>query len=428
MLKFDYSGMLDFFSEKELMKAASGLQIENEKLHHGGFPGEEFLGWVDLPKRLKHAIPEDWKNTVSQFSDKEAIVCVGIGGSYLGAKAVYHALKKPFTQPKPEILFAGHHLGHAYHDDLLNYLRDKDFAIVVISKSGTTTEPAIAFRMLLNLLRNKMPESELRNSVIAITDKSKGALRELANQFSLPSFVVPDDIGGRFSVFTPVGLIPLMLAGVDAEALVCGAADMAEQCDIRQISDKNPAIQYAAVRQLMWKENKQVEILTNAEPSLAYVAEWWKQLFGESEGKNGLGILPASINLTTDLHSLGQFIQDGNPMFFETFLQVVETNQSLKISAQETNLDQLNYLSGKSMDYVNKQATAGTIEAHREGNVPISQIMLQRLDAYHIGQLLYFYEKACGISAYALGVNPFDQPGVEAYKANMFRLLGKPMA
>jgi len=426
MLKYDYKGMLDFISENELMKTTAKLQKENQKLHHGGYLGEEFLGWVNLPEKLKHAIPDDWKNTVSRFSDKEVIVCIGIGGSYLGAKAVLHALQKPLSKSCPEILFAGHHLGHAYHNDLFNYLKDKNFALVVISKSGTTTEPAIAFRMLLNLLRSKMSESELKNHIIAITDESKGALRELAGNFDLPRFIVPDDIGGRFSVFTPVGLIPLMLAGIDAEALICGAADMAEQCDNRQIADKNPAIQYAAVRQMMWKSDKHVEILANAEPPLAYVAEWWKQLFGESEGKDGLGILPTSINLTTDLHSLGQFIQDGNPMFFETFLQVVETNQSLKIEHQESNLDNLNYLADKSMDYVNKQATAGTIEAHREGHVPISQIMLQRLDAYHIGQLLYFFEKSCGISAYALGVNPFNQPGVEAYKSNMFRLLGKP--
>jgi glucose-6-phosphate isomerase len=426
MLKYDYSGMLDFISENELLKTAAKLQKENQKLHNGGFPGEEFLGWVDLPSKLKQSIPEDWKNTLSKFSDKEVIVCIGIGGSYLGAKAVLHALKTPFSQNGPEILFAGHHLGQAYHDDLLKYLTTKDFAIVVISKSGTTTEPAIAFRMLLDLLRSKMPDSALKNHIIAITDKSKGALRELAGSLDLPRFVVPDDIGGRFSVFTPVGLIPLMLAGIDAEALICGAADMAEQCDVRQIPDKNPAIMYAAVRHLMWKSDKHVEILANAEPPLAYVAEWWKQLFGESEGKDGLGILPTSINLTTDLHSLGQFIQEGNPMFFETFLQVVETNQSLQIKSQEANLDKLNYLAGKSMDYVNKQATAGTIEAHHEGSVPLSQIMLQRLDAYHIGQLLYFYEKTCGISAYALGVNPFNQPGVEAYKTNMFRLLGKP--
>ncbi|MEA1872927.1 MAG: glucose-6-phosphate isomerase [Bacteroidota bacterium] len=426
MLKYNYTGMLDYISENELMKTAAKMQKENQKLHAGGFPGQEFLGWVNLPGKLRHAIPEDWKNTISQFSDKEVIVCVGIGGSYLGAKAVHHALKIPFSKAGPEILFAGHHLGHAYHDHLLKYLSNKDFAVVVISKSGTTTEPAIAFRMLLKLLRSKMPESELKNNIIAITDKSKGALRELAGDLNLPRFVVPDDIGGRFSVFTAVGLIPLMLAGIDSDALICGAADMAEQCDARQIVDKNPAIQYAAVRQMMWKSDKHVEILANSEPPLTYVAEWWKQLFGESEGKDGLGILPASINLTTDLHSLGQFIQDGNPMFFETFIQVVETNQSLKIERQESNLDSLNYLTGKSIDYVNKQATAGTIEAHRDGRVPLSQIMLQRMDAYHIGQLLYFFEKSCGISAYALGVNPFNQPGVEAYKANMFRLLGKP--
>ncbi len=425
MLKYDYSGILDFIEESELKKEAAKLQKENAKLHQGGYPGDDFLGWVNLPSELKHNIPESWKNTAAEFSQKEVVVCVGIGGSYLGAKAVLNALNSAFNSEGPELLFAGHHLGEKYHAELLSYLENKDFAVVVISKSGTTTEPAIAFRLLLNMLCGKMSDEELKHHIIAITDEKKGGLRELATELNLPSFVVPDNVGGRFSVFTPVGLIPLMIAGVDVEALICGAADMSEQCDERQLADKNPAIMYAAVRQAMLSSDKVVEILANAEPSMGFVAEWWKQLFGESEGKEGLGIFPASINLTTDLHSLGQFVQDGSPVFFETFLQVVETQKSLLIPEQANDLDQLNYLSGKSVDYVNKQATAGTIQAHQDGTVPISQIQLQRLDAYHIGQLLYFFEKACGISAYSMGVNPFNQPGVEAYKNNMFQLLGK---
>lgn len=426
MLKYDYSQLLGHISESEIKSEAKKLQKENRKLHDKSGAGSDFLGWVNLPSQMKRNIPENWKETAAKFSDKECIVCVGIGGSYLGAKAVAEALRTPFSKKSPELIFAGHHLGTQYHKQMLEYLQDKDFAVIVISKSGTTTEPAIAFRLLLNLLRSKVSEENLKHHIIAITDKKEGALRELADKLDLPSFVVPDDIGGRYSVLTPVGLIPLMIAGFDTEALICGAADMSELCDDRQLYDKNPALQYASVRQLLWKQSRSVEILSNTEPGMQYVAEWWKQLFGESEGKEGLGIFPASLNLTTDLHSLGQFMQEGHPIFFETFLQTVESDKSIIIPEDSANYDNLNYLSGKSLDYVNKQASEGTIQAHVEGDVPVTQIKLQRLDEYHLGQLFYFFEKACGISAYSFGINPFDQPGVEAYKRNMFKLLGKP--
>lgn len=426
MLKFDYSNVLNVLAEDELLKTAKRLNMQNVKLHDGTGSGSEYLGWVDVNKILNTNSFDDIASSLKEFSKLDVIVCVGIGGSYLGARSVITALRSSFGDSNPEMIYAGHHFGEDYHQELLKYLADKEFGVIVISKSGTTTEPAVAFRFLLNLLRSKYLESKLKDRIIAITDAKSGALRKLADKLDLPSFIIPDNIGGRFSVLSPVGLVPILCAGIDAKSLLNGAASMAELCHPSQLVEKNPALMYAALRNKMWEKNKSVEILANADPRLSYIAEWWKQLFGESEGKDGKGIFPTSVNLTTDLHSMGQFIQDGNPVFFETILQIEEIEENLKIQSDGNNYDDLNYLVGKSVDYINKQATQGTIEAHVSGGVPLSQIKIQKLDAWHVGQLLYFFEKSCGISAYSLGVNPFNQPGVEAYKRNMFRLLGKP--
>ncbi len=401
------------------------MNKQNLKLHDGSGQGSDFLGWEDLPASILDDLPDAYNKAIEMMHDKDVVVCVGIGGSYLGARAVIHALKNPLTKDVPEILFAGHHLDADYHKNLLHYLGNKNFGVIVISKSGTTTEPAIAFRLLTNLLKKQGKEKELQRHVIAITDAKKGALRSLADDLSLVSYVVPDDVGGRFSVFTPVGLVPLSVAGVDIRALIEGAEDMSAEVNYEQLPGNNPALRYATFRKIMWDQKKTVEILANTQPALSYVAEWWKQLFGESEGKNHKGLLPASINMTTDLHSLGQYIQEGNPLLFETFLEINKGEESLTIPSDDANRDNLNYLAGKSVNYVNKQAAAGTYQAHRDGGVPVSRIVIDKKDAYHLGQLLYFFEKACGMSAYALGVNPFNQPGVEAYKNNMFRLLGK---
>jgi len=425
MLQYINENPQRYISDQAWDKMLESMNEFNLRLHDGKAQGSEFLGWVDLPANALKSVDEDYKKAMDLFADKEAVVCVGIGGSYLGTRAVLSALQTPFSNAQPEMLYAGHQLDEAYHDDLLKYLRNKDFGIIVISKSGTTTEPAVAFRLLKNLLKEQGKGDELKKHIIAITDAKKGALRSLADELDLVSYVVPDDVGGRFSVLTPVGLVPLAVAGVDLQALLEGARDMSELVSYRQLPGRNPAVQYAAFRKLMWDSKKSVEILANTLPSLSYVAEWWKQLFGESEGKEHKGLLPANINMTSDLHSLGQFIQEGNPMFFETFLKVKSSDRNLKIPREVANLDNLNYLAGKSMDYINQKAAEGTQKAHADGAVPVSEIIIDKTDEYHLGQLLYFFEKACGMSAYSLGVNPFDQPGVEAYKSNMFTLLGK---
>ncbi|MGC9331566.1 MAG: glucose-6-phosphate isomerase [Bacteroidales bacterium] len=401
------------------------MNKHNLKLHDGSGAGSDFLGWVDLPKTALKATPGAYNEAIELMQDKDVVVCVGVGGSYLGTRAVLQALSKPFSKSSPEILFAGHHLDAGYHTDLLNYLENKNFGVIVISKSGTTTEPAIAFRLLTDLLKKQGKSEKLKRHIIAITDAKKGALRNLADELSLLSYTVPDDVGGRYSVFTPVGLVPLAVAGVDVKALVEGAKDMSEEIEYEQLPGKNPALRYAAFRKLMWDKKKSMEILANTQPTLSYVAEWWKQLFGESEGKAGKGLFPASINLTTDLHALGQYIQEGTPLMFETFLEISKPDQSLVIPHDEANRDKLNYIADKPVSYVNQQTAAGTYQAHKDGDVPVSRIVIDKNDAYNLGELLYFFEKACGMSAYALGVNPFNQPGVEAYKNNMFTLLGK---
>jgi len=354
-------------------------------------------------------------------------VVIGIGGSYLGARSVIEALSPYFEKDVdiPELIYAGHHLSETYMSELLSYLQNKKFGIIVISKSGTTTEPAIAFRFLKKLLEEKVGKANAKDLIVAITDEEKGALKQLSDQEGYETFVIPDDVGGRYSVLTPVGLLPIALAGFDIKEMVNGAIAMRKDC-IDNSPEENMVVEYAAVRNLFYNDGLHVEILANYEPRLSYIAEWWKQLYGESEGKENKGIFPASVNLTTDLHSLGQYIQEGKRFIFETVLTVENGQADLKIEEEPKNLDKLNYLVGKNVDFVNKSAEEGTRQAHVSGGVPNLTITLSEINENTIGQLLYFYELACGVSGYMLDVNPFDQPGVEAYKKNMFRLLGKP--
>ena len=353
---------------------------------------------------------------------------IGIGGSYLGAKAAIEALSHAFendiNHTHPRIVFAGHNLSEDYHCELLDYIKDKSTAVVVISKSGTTTEPAVAFRMIKEHIEAKYGDDEARERIVAITDAERGALKNLSNKQGYRTFVIPDNVGGRFSVLTPVGLLPIALAGFDIEKLLKGAAAMAKLSGNR--SEDNPAICYAAARNDLYCSGKKVEILVNFNPKLQYLGEWWKQLFGESEGKEGKGIFPAAVNFTTDLHSMGQYIQDGERILFETVLSVDKSRRSLVIGEDPLNSDGLNFLSGKHLDECNKMAEIGTKLAHIDGGVPNLKIEIETIDEYNLGELFFFFEKACGISAYMLGVNPFNQPGVEAYKKNMFALLEKP--
>lgn len=392
-------------------------------------PGAEYTGWIDLPADTStELIDEIYRIADLLRKRSEIIVVTGIGGSYLGAKAVLEAIGSHFHEMThddgfPHILFAGHNLSPSYHSDLLRLLEKKDYSIIVISKSGTTTEPAIAFRLLKQHLTEKYGQEEAATRIVAITDKSKGALRKMSEDQNYSTFVVPDDVGGRFSVLTPVGLVPLAAAGIDIRELLNGATDM--RSVILNNPDDNPASQYAKARYAMYLSGKPVEIMVNYEPGLVSFSEWWKQLFGESEGKNGKGIFPAAVSNTTDLHSMGQYIQDGLRTIFETVVSVETNSLELSIPYDVENLDGLNYLAGRTLTDVNQIAEEATRQAHIEGGVPNMRIVVPELTPYYIGQLIFMFEFACGISAYMLGVNPFDQPGVEAYKTNMFRLLGK---
>ncbi len=401
-------------------------------IHQKKGPGNDFLGWVDLASSLKPSFLEEIEETAAYLRETcDAVVVIGIGGSYLGAKAVISALAhqftgKPVKGDHPEILFAGNNISEEYMAELLDVLEGREYGLVVISKSGTTTEPAMAFRILKKHLEEKVGREVAGRHIIAITDARKGALRTLADREGYRSFVIPDDIGGRYSVLTPVGLVPIALAGYDIHALVRGAADMEDLTCPARTFHENPAAQYAAARYLLYQAGKKIEILANYQPKLHFFAEWWKQLFGESEGKDGKGLYPASVDFTTDLHSLGQYIQEGERILFETVLSVEEPARQAIIPEDADNLDKLNYLAGKHLDEVNKMAELGTLLAHVDGGVPNIKITIDKLDEYHLGQMIYFFEKACAISGYLLGVNPFNQPGVEAYKRNMFALLGKP--
>lgn len=392
--------------------------------------GNDFLGWVDLPSSITAEFMADIKSKAEELRRKsEIFVVIGIGGSYLGARAVIEALVNHFSNliktDSPKVIFAGHTMSEDYMSDLLQVLDNKDYSMTVISKSGTTTEPAVAFRILKNHIEKKYGKEEARKRIVAITDKAKGALKVLADNEGYKTYVVPDNVGGRYSVLTPVGLLPIAVAGIDIEKLVGGARLMERYC-IENQNENNVAAKYAVARQALYHLGKTNEILVNYEPRLQYFSEWWKQLYGESEGKDFKGIFPASVDFSTDLHSMGQWIQQGERTIFETVISVDNTRHSLVVPADEQNLDGLNFLAGKHVDEVNKMAELGTQLAHVDGGVPNLRITMPALDERHIGQLLYFFEKACGISGYVLGVNPFNQPGVEAYKKNMFALLNKP--
>lgn len=388
--------------------------------------GNDFLGWIDRPVDYDKDEFERIKKAATRIRENsDVLVSIGIGGSYLGIKAVDVACDSYFnSKRKTKIIYAGHQLSGEYLAELLDYLKDKDYSLNVISKSGTTTEPAIAFRVLKEALEEKYGKEEAKNRIFATTDKAKGALKDLANAEGYESFIVPDDIGGRFSVISAVGLLPLAVAGINIDEFMAGFADGREKYTNKSM--ENDAIKYAAVRNMLHEDGKDIEILLNYEPKLKYVAEWWKQLYGESEGKDGKGLFPASVSNTTDLHSMGQMIQDGVRNIFETVIEVENPSKDLTIKEDEQNLDGLNFLAGKTMSYINKQAMEGTTMAHVEGNVPNIRIKIDKINEKNLAELFYFFEIAVGVSGYMLGVNPFNQPGVEAYKKAMFKLLGKP--
>ena len=395
--------------------------------------GNDFLGWVDLPVDYdKEEFARIEKAADKIREDSEVLLVIGIGGSYLGARAAIEFLGHSFAnivskeiRKAPEVYFVGNSISSTYIHDLIEVVGDRDFSINMISKSGTTTEPAIAFRVFKEILEKKYGKEEAAKRIYATTDKARGALKNLATEEGYESFVVPDDVGGRFSVLTAVGLLPIAVSGIDIRELMEGAA-AGRKAALENDFAENDAMQYAAVRNILLRKGKTVEILANYEPSLHYVSEWWKQLYGESEGKDQKGILPASVDLTTDLHSMGQFIQDGSRIMYETVLNVEKSRAEIIMHEEPVDLDGLNYLAGKSVDFINKSAMNGTILAHTDGNVPNLMVKIPEQNAFYLGQLFYFFEFACGVSGYLLGVNPFNQPGVESYKKNMFALLGKP--
>ena len=390
--------------------------------------GNDFLGWVNLPSEIDENLLADIEKTAADLRKKsEIFVVIGIGGSYLGARAVIEALQNhfaPLTGEQPLIVYAGHNMSEDYLHDLMAVLDKKNYSLAVISKSGTTTEPAIAFRILKQHIINKYGEQEAASRIIAITDKARGALKQLANVKGYKTYIVPDDVGGRFSVLTPVGLLPIAMAGIDIRALVKGAIEMEKQCKANPTVD-NPVSQYAVARQVLYGMGKTNEIMVNYEPRLVYFSEWWKQLYGESHGKQHKGVFPASVTFSTDLHSMGQYIQDGLRNLFETVISVENSNHELRIPMENEDLDQLNYIAGKRISEVNHKAELGTVLAHEDGGVPNLRIVIPEVSAKVLGELIYFFEMACAVSGYMLDVNPFDQPGVEAYKKNMFALLGK---
>ncbi|TGL07961.1 glucose-6-phosphate isomerase [Leptospira bouyouniensis] len=413
--------------DQELEKAEKARQM---LLNQSGL-GSEFLGWVNLPSQIKPEELQSIRKAAETIqSHSQYLVVVGIGGSYLGARAVIEALTPEFSTPETQkktvkILYAGHHLDADYHFRLLAFLENKEFSVNVISKSGTTTEPAIAFRLLLSLLERKYGKENIKNRVFATTDQSKGALKQLANEYGFPTFIIPDDVGGRYSVFTPVGLLPIAAAGYSINKLIDGAKQMESELKSITSKDGNFACLYAAIRNGLYALGKTTEIFVSYNPSLGYVSEWWKQLFGESEGKTGKGIFPASVQFTTDLHSMGQYIQDGERKLMETVIKVETPKQDVYLTEKTDDNDGLNYLAGKKLSEVNQSAMLGTLIAHKDGGVPCLEIILPVINEETLGELLYFYEFACAVSGYMLGVNPFDQPGVEDYKNNMFALLGK---
>ena len=430
---FDYSKAMSFVTDAEIKKMAKTAEKAKEKLVSKSGEGNDFLGWVDLPEEYDKEEFDRIKKAAEKIkSDSDVLIVIGIGGSYLGSRAAIEFLRHSFynqvdksIRKTPEIYFAGHCIGSTYMRHLIDVIGDRDFSVNVISKSGTTTEPAIAFRIFKELLEKKYGKDGAAKRIYATTDKERGALKSLATEEGYETFVVPDDVGGRFSVLTAVGLLPIAVSGADIDKLMEGARE-GRRLALESAFEENDAMQYAVLRNIMREKGKEIEILANYGPCFHYICEWWKQLYGESEGKDGKGIFPASVDLTTDLHSMGQYIQDGNRILFETVLMIEKSREEIIIGREPVDLDGLNYLAGKTVDFVNKSAMMGTVLAHTDGNVPNFVLTLPEVNEYYLGQLFYMFEFACGVSGYILGVNPFNQPGVESYKKNMFALLGKP--
>jgi glucose-6-phosphate isomerase len=431
-LKFSYDNALQFVGKQDIYNYQEAIDAHFLALRERTGKGNDFLGWTDLPSSVGETLITKIETAAVRFREKsEVSVVVGIGGSYLGARAVIEALSPHFNLLKkkagnPIMLFAGNNISEDYLAELLQVLDEKDYTLTVISKSGTTTEPALAFRLLREHMEKKYGKAETVQRIIAITDKEKGALKQLADEEGYETFVVPDDVGGRYSVLTPVGLLPIAIAGFDIRSLLKGAQNMAEFSATTSKIDENPVAAYAAVRNALHAKGKTTEIMVNYEPRLFYFTEWWKQLYGESEGKENKGIFPAGVSNTTDLHSMGQYIQEGMRIMFETVLSVENPKHKLTIPADEANLDKLNYIAGKHITEVNRMAELGTTLAHVDGGVPNLKITIPDISEEVLGEVIYFYEMACAVSGYLFGINPFDQPGVEAYKRNMFALLGKP--
>lgn len=432
-VSFDYSLAKGVIGQDELTSMKAAVLAARDTLENKKGAGNDFLGWIDLPEDYdKEEFARIQKAAEKIQSDSEVLVVIGIGGSYLGARAAIEFLRHCFynsvdkkVRKTPEIYYAGNSISGTYLSQLIETIGDRDFSVNVISKSGTTTEPAIAFRIFKEMLENKYGKEEAARRIYATTDRAKGALKGLATEEGYETFVVPDDVGGRFSVLTAVGLLPIAASGADIEKLMEGARSMRKLCLETEV-EKNDAVQYALIRNILHAKGKSVEVLANYEPIFHYVGEWWKQLYGESEGKDQKGIFPAAVDLTTDLHSMGQFIQDGSRIMFETVMELENPALDITVKEEEKDLDGLNYLAGKTMDFINKSAMRGTQLAHTDGNVPNLVIRIPEQSEFSLGELFYFFEYACGISGYLLGVNPFNQPGVESYKKNMFALLGKP--
>ncbi|MFK2826647.1 glucose-6-phosphate isomerase [Bacillus sp. B190/17] len=428
-IAFDYSNALPFMKESDLDQVKEFVAVAHDRLHERKGAGSDFLGWVDWPLNYdKEEFGRIQQAAKRIQSNSDALIVIGTGGSYLGARATIEALSHSFhnqMENTTKVYFAGQNLSSTYITHLLELLEDKDISVNVISKSGTTTEPAIAFRIFRDYLEKKYGKEEARKRIYATTDREKGALKTLADEEGYETFVIPDDIGGRYSVLTAVGLLPIAAAGIDIEQLMAGAAAAYDKYNNQDLA-ANECYQYAVVRNSLYQKGKEIELLVNYEPSLQYVSEWWKQLFGESEGKDHKGLFPASVNFPTDLHSMGQYVQEGRRHLIETVLQVKKPAVDVTIEADADNLDGLNFLAGKTLDEVNKKAFQGAVMAHVDGGVPNLLVEMEELNEYNFGEMVYFFEKACAVSGYLLGVNPFDQPGVEAYKKNMFALLGKP--
>ena len=432
-LNFSYQFAKSFINDEEMKNIKLHVELANEILMSKRGAGNDYLGWISLPEDYDKDEFERIKKSAEKIkNDSEVLIVIGIGGSYLGAKAAIEFLSHTFynSLPKekrktPEIYFAGTNMSSVYLQHLIDVIGDRDFSVNVISKSGTTTEPAIAFRVFKKILEERYGKAEAGKRIYATTDKSKGALKTLAIAEGYETFVVPDNVGGRFSVLTAVGLLPIAAAGIDIDELMRGARDAMKDLSGSEM-EENQALQYAAVRNILHRKGKELEVMVNYEPRVHYFAEWWKQLFGESEGKDGKGLYPSSVDFSADLHSLGQYIQEGRRLFFETVISIGKPEHEYTIEPDSDNLDGLNFIAGKTLDYVNKKATDGVILAHIDGGVPNLAVNIPEATPYHLGYAFYFFEKACGVSGYLLGVNPFDQPGVEAYKKNMFALLGKP--